>query len=156
MKRILAGLCLAWAGAGWAEMVQVGRPFPAYTVQDAFAQTSTLQKATRFVIVASEKDVSGRINEWLTAKGADYLPGRKAEYVSDITPMPSLITEMFARPKMKKLPFKILLARDEAFARTYPSRPGQIALFVLDEQQVLAEIRYFPAPASLEKALGGG
>ena len=155
MKHWLAVLWLAGVGAAWADTAEVGKPFPPYTVQDAFEQTNTLQKSTRFVIVSSEKGVSEKINEWLKTKATDYLPRHATEYVSDITPMPGIITELFARPKMKKYPFKILLARDENFAKTYPSQKGKIALFVLDDQQVLKDLKYVEAPAELEKALSG-
>ena len=152
MKRLII-ILMAWACGARAELAEVGKPFPPYTVQDAFEQTNTLQKATRFVIVSSEKAVSEKINEWLKPQPAGYLPAHKAEYVSDITPMPGIITELFARPKMKKYPFKILLARDENFAKTYPHQKGKIALFVLDDQQVLKEVRYLAEPAELEQAL---
>lgn len=155
MKHWFAVLWLAMAGAAGAENAEVGKPFPPYTVQDAFEQTNVLQKTTRFVIVASEKSVSEKVNEWLKTKAQDFLPRHTTEYVSDITPMPGIITELFARPKMKKYPFKILLARDERFAKTYPSQPGKIALFVLDDQQVLKELQYFTTPAEVEKAIVG-
>ena len=155
MKHWLAVLWLAGTGAVWADKAEVGKPFPPYTVQDAFEQTNVLQKTTRFVIVASEKSVSEKVNEWLKTKAPDYLPRHATEYVSDITPMPGIITELFARPKMKKYPFKILLARDEAFAKTYPSQPGKIALFVLDDQQVLKDLKYVATPAELEAPLNG-
>ncbi len=155
MKFRVAIVALALAGAVRAEVAEVGKPFPPYTVQDAFERTNTLKKATRFVIVASEKAVSEKVNEWLKGMGQEYLPYRRAEYVSDITPMPDVITEMFARPKMKKYPFKILLADDEQFAQTYPHRPGKIALFLLDDQQVLKEIKFLDTPAEVQKILNG-
>ena len=45
--------------------------------------------------------------------------------------------------------------RDEAFAKTYPSQPGKIALFVLDDQQVLKDLTYVATPAELEAPLKG-
>jgi len=153
MKKILiliASVCASICQAEWAE---VGKPFPSYTLEDQFGQTNTLSGETRFVIVASEKDVSGRVNDWLKTKEPNYLAGLKTEYVSDIEPMPGIITSLFALPKMKKYPFKLLLATEKSFAATYPKQKGRIALFALDANQVLTEIHYVETAAEIEALL---
>jgi hypothetical protein len=132
-------------------VAEAGKPFPAYTVKDAFDASHTLGKDTRVVIIASEKDVSGSVNDWLKAKGKDYLPTNKAEYVSDITPMPAIITSLFAKPKMKKYPFTILLADDSQFAKTYPAQKGKIAVFQLDEKHTLTAVSHVATTAEVEK-----
>lgn len=145
---------LAMALAARGAVVEPGKPFPPYTVTDAFGGTNRLAAATRFVIVSSEKDVSTHMHDWLMTKDKDFLPAHGAEYVSDITPMPALITSLFAIPKIKKYPYKLLLARDPAFAKTYPHADGRIALFVLDDHQVVKDIRFLAIPAELEPLLG--
>lgn len=153
MKHILLLTVLFFAAQSDAATLEKGAKFPAYTVKDAFGTTNTLSPATRFVIIASEKSVSGAINDWLAKKPADFLSSHKAEYVSDITPMPAIITTLFALPKMKKYPFRILLADDPAFAATYPSQPGKIALFTLDPQGAIQDILFATSVAEVEKAL---
>ena len=64
--------------------------------------------------------------------------------------MPGVITALFARPKMKKYPFRLLLATEKSFAATYPAQKGKIAVFLLGDQQVLTEVRYVDAPAEVE------
>ena len=125
-----------------AAKAEVGKPFPSYTLPDPHDQTHTLAKETRFVIITSEKDVSGKVNEWLKTQPADYLGKHKTEVISDITPMPAVITSLFAKPKMKKYPYRLLLADDKKFAEIYPAKKGHIALFALDEKQTLTAIHY--------------
>jgi hypothetical protein len=144
---------LLFASVTLADKAEVGKPFPSYTLEDQFGNTNTLSKETRFVIVASEKGVSEKVNEWLKPMEKGYLAAHKAEYVSDIEPMPGIITTMFALPKMKKYPFTLLLATEKSFAQTYPAQKSKIALFVLDENQVLTEIRYLDQPSEIETAL---
>ena len=154
MKRIyLVALMLALPLMAHGGVAEKGQPFPPYKVTDAFGATNTFAANTRFVIVSSEKAVSALIHDWLVAKDKDFLPAHRAEYVSDITPMPSLIASLFAIPKMKKYPYKILLARDPEFAKTYAHAEGKIALFVLDDQQGIADIRFLDAPAELDAFL---
>lgn len=153
MKKLLM-LCAVWfAVAAHAEMAEVGKPFPAYTLQDQFGNTNRLSPATRFVLVASEKGVSEKLNEWLKPKEPGFLAAHRVEYVSDIEPMPGIITKLFALPKMKKYPFTLLLATDKSFAATYPRREGKIAVFVLDDQQVLVDIRYLDRAEEVEALL---
>lgn len=143
-------LCAGGAGAG---DLGVGEAFPPYTLTDPFGVTNRLGSETRAVIISSEKNVSERVNAWLKTKPHGYLEAHRADYVSDITPMPALITTLFALPKMRKYPFRLLLAQDEAFAKTYPHRPGQIALFLLDAGHVITDLHFVDQPAQLEALL---
>jgi hypothetical protein len=133
--------------------VAVGQPFPAYTVQDAFGKVHTLAAGSRGVIVSAEKDVSARLHAWLSAQPADFLAVRRVEYVSDITPMPGVITRLFALPKMRKYPYRILLADDPKFAQTYPAQPGKVAVFLLDGQGQLTAIHHVVTAAEVEALL---
>jgi hypothetical protein len=156
MKKILILIAMMCASISQAQLAEVGKPFPSYTLEDQFGQTNTLSSETRFVIVASEKDISGKVNDWLKTKEPDYLAGLKTEYVSDIEPMPGIITSLFALPKMKRYPFKLLLATEKSFAATYPKQKGRIALFTLDANHVLTDLQFVETAAEIEAALTAG
>jgi hypothetical protein len=55
---------------------------------------------------------------------------------------PGIISYLFAKPKMRKYPFRMLLADDKNFADTYPRKPGKLALFVLDENRVISDLKF--------------
>ena len=136
-----------------AEPVQKGQPFPVYTLNDPHGVAHTLAPETRFVIVASEMTVSKSITAWLKAKEPGFLEASHAEYVSDITPMPGIISFLFAKPKMRKYPFRMLLADDKQYAATYPTKPGKLALFVLDENRTVADVKFLDKPDELDALL---
>ena len=149
-----------WAFALWglaagvyAEALQVGSTFPVYTLEDAHGQTNVLGAETRAVLIASEKGVSERLTGWLKPRSPGYLEEHRTEYVSDITPMPSIITHLFALPKIRKYPFRLLLARDENFAKTYPHQEGRFALFLLDGQRTITGLHFLEKPEDLEPLL---
>lgn len=144
--------CCGWMAAEAAEL-KAGDPFPPYALEDAFGRTNALNPQTRAVLVASEKGVSERLTAWLKARDAGFLAAHRTEYVSDITPMPAIITHLFALPKIRKYPFPLLLARDPQFARTYPHQPGRIALFLLDGQQVITGLHFLEKPEEIEPLL---
>jgi hypothetical protein len=64
------------------------------------------------------------------------------------------IGRMFALPKMKKYPHRILLADAEDFLRRYPSQEYRITALRLDAQGVITAIEFFDpkqVPAQLFK-----
>ena len=153
MKATFVMLALLIPGFASAELVQKGQPFPAYTLPNPHGVTNTLKSSTRAVIISSEKDVSGMVRDWLLTKKTDFLEQHRAEYVADITPMPAIITTLFAMPKMKKYPFPMLLADDPQFARNYPNQKGHIALFLLDDQHVVQDIHFLSNADDLDPLL---
>ena len=54
---------------------------------------------------------------------------------------------------MRKYPFRMLLAEDPSFAKTYPRQDGKLALFVLDENRVIADLHFLAKPEELEAFL---
>ena len=152
--RLLLLLCvLVWPAVIRAELVQKGKPFPAYALPDPHGVTNTLSRETRAVILSCEKHISGDITAWLKGKPAGFLETHRAEYVSDITPMPGLITTLFALPKMRKYPFRMLLADDPDFARIYPRQEDRITLFLLDENHVVQDLLYLAKASELDALL---
>jgi len=141
-------------GALHAETVAVGSPMPSYTLADQFGEEHTLAKETRYVLVVSDRELSKQVNAWLAEKGEGYLGEQTMEYVSDISPMPKMVTKLFALPKMKKYPFKMLLWREDGMADTYPRQEGRLALFALDEDHMVTAIHYLATPADIETQLG--
>lgn len=149
MKKILLVLLLCTAFKAWSE-VETGKPFPSYDLVDQFGTPHTLADDARYVFISSEKSISGSIADWLKTKDKDYLTNLKAEYVSDITPMPAIITKMFALPKMKKYPFTVYLADDKEFEKTYPAQKKKIAFFELGEGHEVKAIHFLDKPEELE------
>ena len=153
MKYLLCLFSLLAPLLALAEPVQKGQPFPGYTLPDAHGTNHTLRADTRFVIVASEMPVSKAMTAWLSARETGYLEAHRAEYISDISPMPAVISFMFAKPKMRKYPFRMLLAEDPAFAKTYPRQEGRLAVFILDDRRLVQDIRFLASPGELEPLL---
>ena len=149
---IVAMLCVL-ARTTVAEPVAVGDPMTTYHLEDQFGKEHDLAADTRAVVICSEMSLSKTLHAWLKEKGGDYLPDRHTEYVSDITGMPTPITVLFARPKMKKYPFRILLAQDHDFGPLYPKEEGKIAVFLLAEDHTVTDVRFISKPEELDGIL---
>jgi len=161
---ILLSLVLAPIGGLLAEeatpaatpkTLSIGDQFPSQTYEDPHEAKHQLNPDTKYVLVSFEMEISKGIHNWLADKDPNYLEQHKMEYVADITKMPSIITFLFARPKMKKYKFPILLAKDEKFAPQFPILEGKFAVFELDDTRKVKEVRYFKDMESLDRVLFG-
>lgn len=135
--------------------LEIGDNFPSVTYEHPDETKDQLKSDTKYVIVSFEMELSKGIHNWLAEKDTDYLAKHKSEYVADITKMPAIITFLFARPKMKKYKFPILLAKDEKFAPQFPVLEGKFAMFELDEARKVKEVRYFKDMDTLAKIVFG-
>ncbi len=109
---------------------RVGDGLPGITLPDQFDKEYNIRADDTTLIMAFEKDVSGAINEYLKTKSGTFLADHHAKYISDISAMPSIITNMFALPKMKKYPFSMLLIYDD-FGKQFNRQEGKISVFRL-------------------------
>ncbi len=65
--------------------------------------------------------------------------------------MPSIITSLFAMPKMKEYPFSVLLV-DEANKGLFPVKEDMISIITLDNSKI-TDIKYVKTAEELAKAL---
>jgi hypothetical protein len=123
--------------------VQVGDILEGLTLEDPQGNQRFLDSSTRVVVISSTNEHSKAINQWLAKRNPSFLKDHRTEYISDITPMPAIISKLFARPKMRKYKFPMLLVNDQSFASKYPSKSGKIAIFEIDAQRRISAISFF-------------
>ena len=131
----------SYASAFAAEKYKVGDPFASFTTKDQHEKSYTFEAGTRLVVVAFEMGAGKAANAFLEKQPAEFLGAHKAIFVSNIHGMPG-IGRMFALPKMKKYPHRILLADAEDFLARYPAQEDQLTVFTLDDKGVITGIRH--------------
>jgi len=136
MKFQLLMIPLLLTGTLFAEF-KVGEKLPSISLPDQFENTLQVKSTDRLLILAFEKDISSAINDYLKTQPADYLKEHHARYISDISAMPSLITSMFAMPKMKKFPFSIMLINDD-LGKEFGKEEGKITVYRIENHQIKA------------------
>ena len=93
------------------------------------------------MIVAFEMGAGKAANAYLEKQPAAFLDTHKAIFISNIHGMPG-IGRMFALPKMKKYPHRILLADEENFLARYPAQQDLLTVLSLDDMGVITAIRH--------------
>ena len=91
----------------------VGDTVPALTAKDQHDKAFTLGDEAGYLLVAFDMGTGKAANGRLEKKGATWLDEHQAVYVSNIHGMPG-VGRMFALPKMRKYPHRIILAGPSA------------------------------------------
>ena len=134
-------LSMSYAGAFAAEKYKVGDTFAPFAAKDQHEKSYTYEGGARLVIVAFEMGAGKAANAYLEKQPAEFLDTHKAIFISNIHGMPG-IGRMFALPKMKKYPHRILLADEENFLVRYPAQQDLLTVLSLDDKGVITAIRH--------------
>ena len=153
MRRALLGAMVLVPLWGAAAPVEPGAVLPTLTLSDQHDKPWTAGPSTKHLLFAADKAASDLANALLAAQGPGFLSGSGIVYVADISAMPALVTRLFARPKLRELPFPIGLVSEAALTADLPRQPGRVTVLDLN-QGVITQIRYAADAKALRMALG--
>ncbi|WP_258238551.1 hypothetical protein [Arcobacter sp. CECT 8986] len=138
MKKILLLICLVFFAN--AKEFHIGDNIGSFSLLDQFDTKHTINKDVKTILVSFEKQTSKDINEFLNSKSPTFLKEHNAVFIANISGMPSIITKLFALPKMRDYKHKILLIYDEADTR-FKSAEEKSTLYRL-EDGVIKQIEF--------------
>jgi hypothetical protein len=81
-------------------------------------------------------------NRYFSEQGAAYLPAEEAVFIANIYGMPG-IGRLFAMPKMRKYPHRIMIADEEGLLDFLPQENGVVTVFELNEIGGIESIIYW-------------
>lgn len=113
-----------------------GATLPAIALADQHDVQTHVGPETRLLLFTRDMDASKITKEVLAEDGAAQLTRARAQYVADISAMPSLVTTLFAMPGLRKRPYPMLLDRDGSVTKDVPSQPGAVTVLTLDRSTV--------------------
>lgn len=152
MKKFIVFLTL-FASILNAQMLKEGSSideFNKYEYKTPYDKKIKVEKNTKLILISFEKDVSAMVNEYLATKEKWFLTNRDAVFISDINKMPSIITKMFALPKLKKYKHPMYLHYEDEFEKIIPKKDEAVTLIRLKEGKV-ESISYIRTEQELEK-----
>jgi hypothetical protein len=130
--------CLATTAAPLA----VGDAIPAITAKDQHGAAYAFTNGTPHLLVAVEMDAAKAANQKLTEQGAGFLEKHGAVYLMDIHPMPG-IAKVFALPKMRKYPHRIVLIETKGVLNWAPTKAGHVSVLSLTPDGKVSKIAYW-------------
>jgi len=132
-----------------ADVYQKGSKINGFEANDQHGNAYKFDSATtKYLLVSFDMETGKKANAALSAQGAEFLGKKKAVYVANIHGMPG-IGRMFAMPKMRKYPHRIILGDDANLLTPYPQQAGKVTVLTTS-RGVVQDVRYWdPATESV-------
>ena len=154
MKKILILIALAITIVG-ADTIKVSSALSSlnkFAYENPQGKKLVIPSNVRTVVVSYEKDTGKLVNEYLASKYPPYLGRINAVFIADINEMPSIITKLFALPKMRKYKHTIYLHNTDKFSKYVPAKDEKITIIKIENQKVKS-ISYITTAKELRQAL---
>lgn len=107
---------------------------------------------TRVLLIASDMTGYDSLKAAFAGLDAAYLSKKRAVVMADISGMPGLIASMFAKPKMRKLSWRLLLDDEPEVVPQFPTEPKKVTLIVLDKG-VITSVRMIQSSVEIQRAI---
>lgn len=125
-----------------AEPLAVGDAVPAIVANDQHGAAFEFTNGVRFLLVATEMGCSKAANQKLAAAGAGFLEQHHAAYLVDIHTLPA-VARVFALPKLRKYPHRIVLVDTADTLAAFPAQPGRVTVLALTPTRRIQKISYW-------------
>ena len=121
------------------------------TLPDQFDAPHTIGTNIETLLFAFSKDAGGTVRGYLDKQEDEFLATHKALFIADISPIPVVIRNTLALPKLRKSSYSVMLIYEEEMAATLMNREheGDIAVVTIAEN-VVQNIRYINSEAELD------
>ncbi len=152
MKKYLAAAAVVATTALPAAALEMGQALPYLTLEDQHGGSHSLTGGVQTLLFTRDKGGSDVATAALDGVTQAQLEAKQVVYVADISIMPSIITSMFALPKMRKQPWLTLMDDKGSATANFPHQTNEVTLVRFVDGNV-SEIRYFADGAELKTAL---
>lgn len=129
-EALLAVLLLAVTAH--AAPLAVGDPMPPLALEDQHGRAGSVGDGVRVVVVSRDMEAGDVVKKALAGRDQAFLDANGAVYVANISGMPALITRLFALPRMRERPYRMLLDRDGNATRDIPAVVGRPTVLRLE------------------------
>jgi len=133
---LLLALSLSLFGANQIKTGSKVSELNTYSFETPQGKSLKIPASPKLIIIAFEKDTAAFVNEYLNSKTPPYLPKHRALFIADIHAMPSIISRMFALPKLRKYRHIIYLHYQDEFQNVIPNKEDEVTLLHVQNGQI--------------------
>lgn len=131
-KTLIATLLVAAAPLlAETDTYRAGDTIDSFTTNDQHEKSYTLEGGVETIVVSFDMGDGKKANAWFEKKGAGFLETNHALYIANINGMPG-VGRMFALPKMRKYPHRILLAETDEILARFPKQKNKLTVLHLN------------------------
>ena len=125
-----------------AAQLAVGDAVPAIVANDQHGTAFQFTNGVRFLLIVKEMACSKSANQQLAAEGAGFLEKKQADFLMDIHTMPGF-ARVFALPKLRKYPHRIVLVDTADALAVFPAQPGRVTVLELTPARRVQKISFW-------------
>lgn len=151
MKRRLKKITVIFLGI-WIGCSVAAEQLSGSDYKDQWDQPVNVDASTQLVIFSADMDAGKLARAVLDSYHKEDLSANRWVYIADVSAMPSLITSMFAIPKMKKYSFSVGLDRKGQATQAWPRQDGRVTVMQL-HQLAIKKTQFFADEQSLKTYL---
>jgi len=136
-----------------ADTLQISTPFNSFNkfvYKTQFDKKVAISNNIKTIVISYEKDTGRLVNNYLINKDSLYLKEKNAVFIADIHEMPSLITKIFAMPKMRKYKHTIYIYDEDDFVEFAKPKDGKVTVIKFENQKV-KKIYYISSEQELKE-----
>lgn len=115
----------------------VGDKLSSIEFHDQHDRLHTINEDVRLILFSSDRPASKLVQQALEKKNAAFLEQRGLLSIADISNMPTIITRLFALPKMRRSAYPMLLGRTPEKTELFPRESGKLTLVYLNQLEVI-------------------
>lgn len=128
-----------------------GESLQEFTLKNQHDAEAKVDKTIKYLVFAKDKKGSQIVEKAFKEVDKTYFAKKNMLYVADVSGMPGFALSWFAKPKMKKYPFQVLLDEEPGPTKDFPSKKDQVSLLYLDQLN-MTKVEYFDSAESLSTA----
>lgn len=135
------------------KFISEGSRMPELSIEDQHGKIGVLNQDVKFVVFIADMDAADISHPFFEAKGQSFLDANGIYYIADIHRMPSIISKLFAIPKMQDYNYRLFLIRDDQRGQMFPSEEGKVTVIRVNESFLAESIQIVESKKELENAL---
>ncbi len=93
-------------------------------------------KKPKLIVVAFEQETGALVNDYLKTKEPLYMTRNRSIFIADISKMPTIITNTFALPKMRKYNHLVYLHYNDQFQKVLPMKKDKLTLLHVEDSKI--------------------
>jgi hypothetical protein len=120
----------------------VGEVVPVFAAKDQHGRDYVFTNGPAYLLAATDMSASKLANQKIAEQGVGYLEKKQAVYVLDIHTMPA-VARLFAFPKMRKYPQRMILVDAAETLAAYPAQAGRVTVLTLAPDRKIRAIHFW-------------
>lgn len=137
IQTILVTIALLFNASALAQL-KVGDEISLPELEDQFEVKHALKASTQWVLFCKDMDGTKIIRGALEEQTEENLNAKGIQVYADISGMPGFVRRFIAMPKLKKLAYPMILARDEELLEAIPREEDKATVLALENGKIKA------------------